>query len=204
MGQASRLGAPNRVKFLQTFCVVDELSRLLWVGGDWDDFARDNGGEAIVADQVLSTSLLQYIADERTAAAVVTILDRVLAVQTNFHLHYRCDSPAHKRELLMTVTPLRDRRVLITHDLLDAQAMPFRGEWWRHDARSADMKCSFCCSVRQQTGAWVDPFQSDEPHPATVCYTVCPSCDARISTAFDDMATRATSEATGQRQHFDT
>ncbi len=195
------------MKFLQTFCVVDELSRLLWVGGDWGDFARDNGGDMIVADKVLCTSLLQHIADERTAAAIFTILDRVLDAQTNFHLHYRCDSPAHKRELLMTVTPLRERRVLITHDLLDAQAMPFRGEWWHHDARSQDMKCSFCCSVRQRSGGWVDPFQSDTPHPASVCYTVCPTCDGRIVTAFDDMTTRAATElarqTTGQRQHFD-
>ncbi len=183
------------MKFLQTFCVVDELSRLLWVGGDWDDFARDNGGDTIVADQALSTSLLQYIADERTAAAVVAMLDRVLASQTSFHLHYRCDSPAHKRELLMTVTPLKDRRVLITHDLLDAQAMPFRGEWWRHDVRSEHMKCSFCCSVRQPSGGWVDPFQSDFPHPATVCYTVCPACDGRIATAFADMAAHHTADA---------
>jgi hypothetical protein len=190
------------MKFLQTFCVVDELSRLLWVGGDWDDFARDNGGDTIIADQVLSTSLLQYIADERTAATMVSIMDRVLDRQANFHLHYRCDSPAHKRELLMTVMPLRDRRVLITHDLLDVQAMPFRGEWWRHDARAGDMKCSFCCSVRLPTGAWVDPFQSDAAHPATVCYTVCPSCDARLATAFADMTPAPAVETPGQRQNF--
>lgn len=175
------------MKFQQTFCVVDEVASLLWAGGDWDEFARVNGGHDVMADKVLSKSLYQFIADQETAQVMMTIIDKVLAEQGSFHLRYRCDSPSFKRDLLMTVTPMRDRRLLFTHDLLDSQAMPFQGESWSHDPDSKNMKCSFCCSVKTPSADWTDPFSSDMHHPAKVAYTVCASCGNRIRSALSDI-----------------
>jgi hypothetical protein len=179
------------VKFLQTYLVVDSLYRILWVGGDWDDFADQNGGgEVATATRVLSTSLLSHVADARTREHVLTIVDTVLGEQAAFHLRYRCDSPAMKRDLLMSVTPMREQRVLMTHDLIDLQPMPRPAAPWDHAPGAKAQKCSFCCAVCRPGGRWSDPFRARLPHPRAVDYTVCPRCEERIETALADTRAR--------------
>ena len=46
------------MKFLQVYAVVDTEYRLLWVGGEWDEFALQNAAQHALANNVLSTSLM--------------------------------------------------------------------------------------------------------------------------------------------------
>jgi hypothetical protein len=170
------------LKFLQTYSVVDRSLRILWVGGDWDEFALENQGPAAVANRVLSTRLDDHIVGEDSKAAWNAILETVFETQKEVKLDYRADSPHKLRRVQLSVRPMKDDRVLMVHDLRDVQSFvkPF-GNWhYRHDANCS--KCSFCNSVRHDGGQWIAP-EALENHPTAVRYVVCETCLARIEEA---------------------
>ncbi|MCB6177101.1 hypothetical protein LHP98_03025 [Rhodobacter sp. Har01] len=167
------------VKFLQVFYVLDRTHRLLWVGGDWDDFAAQNEGDLARASRVLSSHLEDHLVGTETQDVMRGVLDDVLALKRSFRIEYRCDSPTLRRDMRMTITAMRADRLLVTHDLLDARSFPPIGPGWTWLPGAFDCKCSFCCGLRRADG-WVDPFTTGKRHPELVDYGVCPACRAMI------------------------
>lgn len=167
---------------MQTYAVVDNNLRILWVGGDWDEFANGNQGPAAVANEVLSTRIDDHIVGAETKQAICNLLSTVLDCQNELKIDYRCDSPAHLRRFQLTVKPMKEDRLLMVHDLRDVQAFPRpHGHWhYRHDAAAS--KCSFCNAVRLEAGDWTAP-ELLEDHPAAVNYIVCPTCTQQIEDA---------------------
>lgn len=159
--------------------MLDPEHTLLWVGGDWDDHATANQGGLARASRVLGSRLSDHFADEETRAVMAGILEDVCETKRTFRMEYRCDSPVQRRDLRMTVTPMRADRLLVTHDLLDAQSFPAIGPGWRFQPGAYDCKCSFCCALRRTDG-WVDPFTTGNRHPEVVDYAICPDCHAII------------------------
>lgn len=170
------------MRFLQTYAVVDHNLRILWVGGDWDEFAHGNQGPAAVANEVLSTRIDEHIVGRETKLAICNILSTVLDCQNELKIDYRCDSPAHLRRFQLTVKPMKDDRLLMVHDLRDVQqfAQP-HGHWhYRHDAEAR--KCSFCNAVKLERGDWTAP-EALTDHPSAVNYVICPTCEGHIDAA---------------------
>lgn len=169
------------VKFQQVYYVLDPELRLIWVGGEWDEFALSNSGSNAIANAVLSTSLLGHISDEPTRRATVQMIEAVQEVQAPLRIDYRCDSPAMLRRFLMTIQPMRDNRVLIVHDLRDARTFDRPLGLWTFDPAAPDCKCSFCCAVSLDEGPYLPPETLGHLHPAEVRLTLCPACVARIA-----------------------
>ena len=172
------------MKFQQSFCVVDSALRILWIGGDWDDFARRNAGNGALANTVLSTSLATHITDIRTADKVAEMIDVVLRLKCPLRMDYRCDSPDEMRRFRLTIQPLKDNRAVMVHDLRDAIRLENPMREWAFDPNSRHCKCSMCGSIRSSAG-WVDPLESHVPHPEAVRYTLCEGCEARADAAIE-------------------
>ncbi len=185
------------MKFLQTYAVVDKEHRLLWVGGEWDEFALQNAGKNATANAVLSTSLMSYIAGDVTRAVTARLVDAVLTTKRPLRLEYRCDSPSMARKFRLTVQPMKDDRALMVHDLCDAWhfSPPLRP--WHHDAAAPDCKCSFCGDVRLEgTSDWESCDDLRERHPTHVTYDICPRCRAEIDVAVEEVLEPAASVST--------
>ncbi|PJF08126.1 hypothetical protein [Pseudorhodobacter sp. MZDSW-24AT] len=171
------------MKFLHCFCVVDSSLRILWVGGDWDDFAMANGGGAILANDVLSTRLTDHITDDPTTEAVAKLVRAVIATKGTLRMDYRCDAPHELRRMRLTIKPMKDDRAIMVHELRDAvQLRPEMG-LWSFDPAARNLKCSICGKVHLPDGPWFDPAQRGNRHPEFVSYTVCPTCVGHIETA---------------------
>jgi len=173
------------VKFQQVYFVVDESLRLLWIGGEWDEFALANAGSNARSNEVLSTSLLSHITDEPTRLATAAMAKAVKDTHEALRIDYRCDSPSLMRRYLMTIQPMKDDRVLFVHDLRDVQTFTNAVVHWRFRAGAEDLKCSFCCSVRMTGADWTPPEDLTDAHPEWVEFTLCPQCNARIAEAID-------------------
>lgn len=171
------------MKFLHCFCVVDSSLRILWVGGDWDDFALRNGGSSILANDVLATRLTDYITDSATAGTVEQMVTAVIDTQGSLRMDYRCDGPDELRRFRLTIKPMKDGRVIMVHELRDAIRLDPPMGAWSFDPAARDQKCSVCGFVHAPEGAWIDPTLPGARHPALVRYTVCPPCIARIDSA---------------------
>ena len=170
------------LKFQQSFCVVDSSLRLLWIGGDWDDFARKNAGDGALANVVLSTSLTAHITDIRTADKVSQMIRAVLDTKKPLRMDYRCDSPDEMRRFRLTIQPMKDDRVVMVHDLRDAILLEKPMQVWAFHPNARDHKCSMCGAVKESDD-WVDPLESQTPHPASVRYTICEGCETRADAA---------------------
>lgn len=163
---------------------------MLWVGGEWDEFALQNAGKGSTANAVLSTSLLAHIAGDVTRRMTARLIDTVLTTRRPLRLEYRCDSPSMARKFLLTIQPMKDDRALMVHDLRDAWhfSPPLRP--WRHDANAPDCKCSFCGDVRLEgTTVWETCDELRERHPTAVTYDVCQNCRAAIDVAVEETLT---------------
>lgn len=178
------------MKFLQSFCVVDSSLRILWVGGDWDEFARRNGGEAALANNILSTRLTAHIVDLMTADKVLEMVQVVIETQRTLRLEYRCDAPHEVRRFLLTIKPMKDGRAIMVHELRDAVQLDPPMQQWHYDPTARTQKCSTCGMVHRAEG-WVDPAVSQIEHPPYVGYTTCPTCIARIDAALKAIANGA-------------
>ena len=173
------------MKFQQVYFVVDDSLRLLWIGGEWDEFALANGGSNARSKEVLCTSLLAHIPHGLTRGATAAMAKAVKDTHEALRIDYRCDSPTLMRRYLMTIQPMKDDRVLFVHDLRDVQTFANAVVHWRFRAGAEDLKCSFCCSVRMTDSDWTPPEELADAHPEWVEFTLCPHCQSRITEAID-------------------
>lgn len=174
------------MKFQQVYTVVDGAYRVLWVGGEWDEFALGGGANGAVSNAVLSTSVMAHIAGEDTRAATARMIDAVLTHKRTLRLEYRCDSPSLARKFLMTIQPMKEGRALMVHDLKDAWHFSPPLNRWHHDSAAHDAKCSFCGSVRLDgDSGWTRCDDIGDRHPTQVTYEVCLPCRAAIDWAVE-------------------
>lgn len=180
------------MKFSQVYNVVDSQYRLLWIGGEWDEFALQNAGSAALSNSVLATCILDHIADDDTRAATARIIDTVLATKTALTLDYRCDSPGMARKFLLTVQPMKEDRALMVHDLRDAWRFSPPLRPWRGDPEAKDCKCSYCGAIQfDRKGTWVRSDEVGEFHPTTVRYQICDACRGTIDSAISKTNAKA-------------
>jgi hypothetical protein len=176
------------VKFLQVYAVVDTEYRLLWVGGEWDEFALQNAAQQSLANNVLSTSLMSHIAGEESRKLTAKLIDTVLRTKRPLRLEYRCDSPSIARLFLLTIQPMKDDRALMVHDLKDAWHFSPPLNMWHYDSNARDCKCSFCGDIRfDSEAAWTSCDDIGDRHPTHVYYEACPSCREAVSDAVEQV-----------------
>ena len=170
------------MKFQQVYYVLDTEFRILWVGGEWDEFALANSGANARSNEVLATSLMAHVADQTTRDVLARVITAVIDAQKPLRIDYRCDSSTMLRRFQMTVQPMKEGRVLLVHDLRDAKSFARPHVPWQHDKTASDFKCSFCNSVRLQGAEhWVAPENLDIEHPERVAYSICEPCEGRVT-----------------------
>lgn len=180
------------MKFQQVYAVVDTRYRLLWVGGEWDEFALQNAAQKALANSVLSTSIMSHIVGEETRLVTQRLIDVVLEHKRPLRMDYRCDSPRMARIFQLTIQPMKDDRALMVHDLRDAWhfSPPLRP--WSFHPEAEDMKCSFCGDVRfAGQKEWKTCEEIGENHPENVNYEICVSCYGRVRAAIAEVTTPA-------------
>lgn len=172
------------MKFQQVYAVVDSEYRLLWVGGEWDEFALQNAAQNALANHVLSTSLMAHIAGDQTRKRIAQLIETVLKTKRPLRMQYRCDSPSMARAYQLTIQPMKDERALMVHDLKDAWHFSPPLNMWHYDPTSQDCKCSFCGDVRFGGAVeWTSCDDIGERHPTHVIYEVCNRCDEAVAQA---------------------
>lgn len=162
-----------------TVYTLDREDRLVDLSPNWDSFALANEGEAACASHVLGEPLMQNITGDPVRMFMTAVLMRVRVSGQPETAPYRCDSETMKRLYHMTLEPLEDGAVRITH-VLDHEEPAARRVRIRPAApgRPALQRCSICCRVKGAQG-WADPFDAAADQDLRVIHTVCPDCKAR-------------------------
>jgi hypothetical protein len=98
---------------------INSQDEIVFVSDDWNAFAADNDGEAVLSPLVLGQPLWRFITDATTRKLYQQVLVRARAGHP-IQFTYRCDSPTHRRLMEMVVTQHDDGLVeFATRTLLD-------------------------------------------------------------------------------------
>ncbi len=101
---------------------LDRNDRIVEVGGTWDHFAQENGGEDVVSDRILGTQLFKHVSGKTSRDFIWTAVDSVRKLAAPRRFAYRCDSPEFKRFMEMLITPDAAGGLLVEHTTLRVEA----------------------------------------------------------------------------------
>jgi hypothetical protein len=165
---------------------VDENDLVVFVNAEWDRFAIENRGAAILARRVLRRSLWDFICDEQTRNVYAEVLRRARAGET-LAFPFRCDSPECERALAMTVTGIGDGQVVFRTALVSETPREAPAVLDPEAPRSNELLriCSWCKRAAVGEGwlafdAAIATLCLFERRPLPrVAHGICPDCLAR-------------------------
>lgn len=167
---------------------VDSDDVIVDVSSDWDEFALENGGLAVLREHVVGEPLFRFITGDPTRMLTDTLLQRVRYGGNELTRSYRCDSPEVKRFMEMTVVPDEENVLRLHHKVLKVEpiepAVVF--EFGGHLLTNTVARCSMCNRVSVQ-GQWQECDEAmRQGHLKSnggvrVIYSVCGDCQAAFN-----------------------
>lgn len=166
---------------------VDKDDVIVDASSDWDEFALENGGLAVLREHVIGEPLFRFITGDPTRMLTDTLLQRVRHSGQELTRCYRCDSPELKRYMEMTLSPEEGSLLRLHHRVVKVEPLdpvvPF--EFGGHLLSDVMARCSMCNRVRAK-GAW---HEGDEAvrlgHVKSgglrVIYSVCGDCQSSFN-----------------------
>ena len=188
-----------------TALILDAELRILRIGQpNWTRFLDDNRGphDAAVTGSIAATlgqPITAVMAGEKVRETFVALFLSVLHGRRNaVRLEHRCDSPALRRDMRLSVTPFETgdagRHLLYQSVLLSAEARPpiplFGAEVAADDAPDVLTLCSICALVAWPPGAaperreWIEPaeyYRRDGAEVVSLSHGLCESCFEKLT-----------------------
>jgi len=167
---------------------LDRDGRILSVNEAWDDFAQENGGEAVLADRVLGRPLGQYISDPVTRALYEHLVDRARRSGQDVRFRLRCDSPGRRRLLEVRIAPAPDDGVEFRTRVVDSSERDVPVLLDPAAPRGGDFigMCSWCQRL-DVGGRWMEVEDVvrelrlfERPAVPQLSHGICPDCHARM------------------------
>lgn len=178
-------------------CVLDPDLRITYCNPAWDEFARQNSGQDVLAQGVVGSRLLDVVA-EPLRAFYEDIFQRAETTGQVQEFDYECSSSELYRSFHMQVLPLKEPHgFLVMHSLRVEKPLDFRPTQAPDDARYAgsDGIIVMCCHCRrtrrfQDSHAW-DWVPVYLERRSGVSHGLCGICHAYFyPTAFEEGKSR--------------
>lgn len=180
--------------------------RIIAVGAsNWDEFAFDNEAVELSASAVVGRNLFDFVCGQELQGQLRGVLLRLASgLYDAWIMPYRCDSPAVKRNMRLSIRPVREQDetvgFLFQSVLLNSEDRPridlfdFKDRKSYHsesDARPTITMCSYCQRVRADdvdSGTWLEPeayYARGGSSQVRISHGICDACLAQASnTAF--------------------
>jgi hypothetical protein len=166
--------------------IVDKKNKIIALGGEWDNAAKEGGAsESLTKERVIGQNIESYFSGDVTQMYYDAIFKLCRLKNETIEREYRCDSPTHKRYMVMRLIPLGDGSIEMQHETLEET--PFEHEIVIQDKTpqvqngftSYTKRCSVCNQLQYPNGKkWVSPEElcKEESLHIKVIYTVCSLC----------------------------
>lgn len=170
---------------------IDVNDVIIAVGDDWAAFARRNNAPALDADTI-GRSLWDFVEGDTTRFVYRALLARVRSGQS-ITFGYRCDAPALRRYMQMTMRPVGEGGVEFesTTVRVEPRAPVIATAAAPHTDGPLVRMCSWCNRV-EYGGTWGELEAAAEPlglfaatDPPLITHAMCPSCFARYMRELD-------------------
>lgn len=174
---------------------IDAANRITWVNSAWSEFARENGGEAVMPEQVMGQDLFASITDPALRQIYRSIIERVRAgVPVNFS--YRCDAPDKRRVHDMEVHLLPDDATEFVSTLRHEETRPLVAVLVPGGVRSKELirVCSWCQKVAMPDDRWLPVEQAvaelrimEGLQLPAISHGICLPCQATMMAQLGDL-----------------
>ena len=164
--------------------LLDNDNNILEVGGPWDEFANENGGENTTTEAVLGQTIWKFIEGDITRLWLKSAFQHARLKANPIERPYRCDSPDIKRFMLMRITPRTDGALRIEHTLIreEKREKPVHIKTGNADSiYKVRARCSFCGRVKDNE-LWEEP-RSEHARASSeiiVMYSICEDCQLTL------------------------
>lgn len=137
---------------------VDEDDRIVWIGPGWTAFAEANDADALVPEALVQQPLRAWITGAGTWNLYAMLLHRVRRTGQPLSFPFRCDAPARRRFLTMTLSPMAEGCVSFDSRLVRAEARDPVMLLDRRHPRSDQFVtvCSWCKRVKVSSERWLE------------------------------------------------
>jgi hypothetical protein len=167
---------------------IDGANRITWVNDRWSGFARANGGEGLLPEQILGHDLTTSLADPTVRQLYATMIQQVRAGKF-VRFDYRCDAPDKRRTFTMEIRRRPDGEVEFSSTLRHEEPRPavalLKPDAPRDQERFVRM-CSWCQNVALPSGDWVPVEEAvqalnlmEADRLPRITHTMCGPCHAR-------------------------
>jgi len=163
---------------LEIWYRLDRHDRIVGTGGPWIQSAPA-GADGVATAQVLGSSIYDHVAGHFTRKFLKAFLGEARSSAGQARQTYRCDSPLLRRFVEMRATPEGEDRLLVSHQTIDEQPLPFPIQIMQASRqRASRLRCSLCNRLRRKSeSVWQEPEDSlDRGQTALVIHTVCEDC----------------------------
>lgn len=175
---------------------IDQDNVICDATGDWDRFAHDNAGAQVVSTRVIGTDLMSHISCAATREIWDSLIEGCRAQQRTLRVDFRCDSPACRRFMQLTVSAAAQGRVEFVSELVRSEAADLRllDAGQPRSGRTLTV-CSWCRQVLMPDGAWIGCEEAvnrllvfaDALLPP-LSHGICPSCKERLMRQYRESA----------------
>lgn len=127
------------------------------LGPGWDEFAAENGARDLISPAPLGRPLLMFLTDATTVHLYEQLFHRVLTAKRAITFPIRCDAPALRRYLDLTISLTPRGGFLVSSVLVRSEPRAPIGLLATHVSRGDGMvaMCSWCKRVHA-TGRWLE------------------------------------------------
>jgi rubredoxin len=163
---------------------LDIKKRILETGGCWDRFALENGGDALLSESIIGTSILSFVAGDTSRIWLDTLLQLAMIKNEPVERPYRCDSPGIRRFMKMTIVPEEAGVLRVEHFIVSMEVRQ-NPVHFHHALQEGMHGVSWRCSVCGRLKRGERWEEADKGRTGTgttfyVSYTVCPDCSLLI------------------------
>lgn len=176
---------------------LDDADAIVEVNDEWSVFALANDGDALLPPAILGRTIWDFVGNDTTAEIYRRLYQRVRAGFGPVRFLIRCDGPAVRRLLQLTVS-YESSRVRCSAWLLNEQPREPVAILDATIPRSSDVvvTCSWCAHISNGRGAWLEVEDAlatmdifSAGRPPTFSHGICEPCSQRFFAGFERPST---------------
>lgn len=136
---------------------LDPRNVVVDVGGDWEAFARANGGADLTREAVLGKPVEHFFQGAEVVQVYLALFEKVRREQRPLTINFRCDGPACRRRLRLSLSPLPEGFLSVETEVLEEtsrEAVPLLDKEAVRNEEHLSI-CCICSDVKDGDGRWV-------------------------------------------------
>ena len=168
-----------------TSYVIDAERKIVSVGGAWEQFSDENGGQNLSLADIKDKSIFDFVVGDSSRLWLDSLIRMALESKEPVQRPYRCDSPDTRRYMLMTIVPEESGLLTVQHALVAQEARSPRVSITRQEqtaTREPSLQCTVCGKIKSGD-YWVEADEATEVSELhlTVMNAICDQCGKDVS-----------------------